>query len=162
MSHAGKLFASLAVQLADTVSSLQAHIYHAVKERSDIANLFLLNQWRELVIRPLMLIKSDKPSSPPSYLLIIDALDKCNNEGHVRTNLQLLAEARSLTTVRLRVFLISRLEVLIRHGIHAILQDDYKDFVLYNIQPTIINYNISIFLEHHLEIIGQEWTLGSE
>jgi hypothetical protein len=81
----------------------------------------LLDQWRELVIRPLKLVKSDKPSSQSSYLLIIDVLDECNNDDHIRTILQLLAEARSSTAVRLRVFLISRPEVLIRHGIRAIL-----------------------------------------
>ena len=125
MSHAGKLFTSLAVQLADTVPSLQTHICDAVRERSDIANLSLLEQWRELVIRPLKLVKLDKPLSPSSYMFIIDALDKCDNEGHVRTILQLLAEARLLTTVRLRVFLTSRPEVPIRHGIRAIPQTEH-------------------------------------
>jgi hypothetical protein len=162
VSHAGKLFTSLAVQLADAVPSLQTHICDAVRERSDIANLSLLDQWRELVTRPLKLVKSDKPSSLSSYLLIIDALDECDNEGHVRTILQLLAEVRSLSTVRLRVFLTSRPEVPIRHGIRAIPQAEHQDFVLHDIQPAIINHDISLFLEHHLGIIGQEWTLGSE
>jgi len=162
VSHAGKLFTSLAVQLADAVPSLQAHIYHAVRERSNIANLSLLDQWRELVINPLKLVKSDKPLFPSSYLLIIDALDECDNEVHVRTILKLLAEARSLTTLRLRVFLTSRPEVPIRHGIRAIPQAEHQDFVLHDIQPVIINHDISVFLEHHLRIIGQEWSLGSE
>jgi hypothetical protein len=162
VSHAGKLFTSLAVQLADAVPSVQTHICDAVRERSDITNLSLLDQWRELVIRPLKLVKSDKPSSPSSYLLIIDALDECDNEGHVRTILQLLAEARSLTTVILRVFLTSRPEVPIRYGIRAIPQAEHQDFVLHDIQPAIINHDISLFLEHHLGTIGQEWTLGSE
>ncbi|KAH6699976.1 heterokaryon incompatibility protein-domain-containing protein, partial [Leptodontidium sp. MPI-SDFR-AT-0119] len=162
VSHAGKFFTSLAVQLAEAVPSLQTHICDAVTERSDIANLSLLDQWRELVIRPLKLVKSDKPSSPSSYLLIIDALDECDNEGHVRTILQLLAEARSLTTVRLRVFLTSRPEVPIRHGIRAIPQAEHQDFVLHDIQPAIINHDISLFLEHRLGIIGQEWTFGPE
>jgi hypothetical protein len=85
VSHAGKFFTSLAVQLADAVPSLQAYICDAVRERSDIANLFLLDQWRELVIRPLKLVQSDKPLSPSSYLLIIDASNKCDNKGYIRT-----------------------------------------------------------------------------
>jgi hypothetical protein len=162
VSHASKLFTSLAVQLADAVPSLQTHICDAVRERSDIANMSLLDQWRELVIRPLKLVKSDKSSSLSSYLLIIDALDECDNDSHVRTILQLLAEARSLSTVRLRVFLTSRPEVPIRHGIRAIPQDERQDFVLHDIQLAIINHDITLFLEYHLGIIGQEWTLGSE
>ncbi|PVH69237.1 hypothetical protein DL98DRAFT_522304 [Cadophora sp. DSE1049] len=162
VSHASKLFTSLAVQLANAVPSLQTHICDAVRERSDIANLSLLDQWRELIIHPLKLVKPDKPSSLSSYLLIIDALDECDNDGHIRIILQLLAEARSLTTVRLRVFLTSRPEVPIRHGIRAIPQAEHQDFVLHDIQRAIINRDISVFLEHHLGIIGQEWTFGSE
>ena len=92
-------------------------------------------------------------------MLIIDALDECDNENHIRTILQLLAEARSLTTVRLRVFLTSRPEIPIRHGIRAIPQAEHQDFVLHSIQPTIVNHDISLFLEYNLGIIGQEWTL---
>ncbi|KAH7305384.1 heterokaryon incompatibility protein-domain-containing protein [Rhexocercosporidium sp. MPI-PUGE-AT-0058] len=160
ISHTGKFFTSLAIQLASAVPSLQTHICNAIRERSNIANLSLLDQWRELVIRPLKLVKSDKPSPPSSYLLIINALNKYNNNSHVRTILQLLAKARSLTTVRLRVFLTSRPEVPIRHGIRAIPQAEHQDFVLHNIQPMVINHNISLFLKYNLGIIGQEWTLG--
>ncbi|KAH6714481.1 hypothetical protein BKA61DRAFT_481535, partial [Leptodontidium sp. MPI-SDFR-AT-0119] len=53
VSYAGKFFTSLAVQLAEAASSLQTHICDTVTERSDIANLSLLDQWLELVIRPL-------------------------------------------------------------------------------------------------------------
>ncbi|KAG4437673.1 hypothetical protein IFR05_006835 [Cadophora sp. M221] len=162
VSHAGKFFTSLAVQLANAVPSLRTHICDTVRKRSNIASLSLLDQWRELVIRPLKLVKLDEPSSSSSYLLIIDALDECDNEGHVRTIIQLLAEARSLTTVRLQVFLTSRPEVPIRHSICAIPQSEHQDFVLHDIQPAIINYDISLFLGHHLGIIGQEWTLGSK
>lgn len=162
MSHAGKFFTSLAVQLADVVPSLQAHICDAVKERSNIANLSLLDQWRELVIRPLKLIKSDEPLSPSSYLLIVDALDECNNEGHIRTILQLLAEVRSLTAIRLRVFLTSRPDVPIRHSIRAIPQAEHEDFVLHDIQPSIVDHDISLFLEYNLGKFRQEWTLGSD
>ena len=96
-----------------------------MQKQSDIANLSLLDQWRELIICPLKLIESDKYSSLSSYLLIIDALNKYDNEGHVYLIIQLLAEARSLTTVRLRVFLTSRPEVPIRHSIHAIPQAEH-------------------------------------
>jgi hypothetical protein len=160
VGHAGKFFTSIAVQLAYNAPSLRRYISEAAEEQIDITNHSLRDQWRQLVIRPLL--RSDKRLSPSSYLLIVDALDECDNEDHIRTILQLLAEARSLITVRLRVFLISRPEVPIRHGIRAIPQAEHKDFVLHNIQPMIIDHNISLFLEYHLGIIGQEWTLGAE
>jgi hypothetical protein len=158
VSHAGKFFTSIAVQLAYNAPSFRRYISEAVKEQIDIANHSLHDQWRHLVLRPLS--KLDKRLSPSFYLLIVDALDECDNEGHIQSILQLLAEARSLTTVRLRVFLTSRPEVPIRHMMHRIPQAEHQDFVLHNIQPAIVNYDISLFLKHNLQIIGQEWALG--
>jgi hypothetical protein len=66
-----------------------------------------------------------------------------------------------LKTVRLRVFLTSRPEIPIRHGIYRIPQAEHQDFVLQNIPPAIINHDISLFLEYNLGIIRQEWTLGA-
>ena len=155
MSHAGKFFTSLAVQLACTVPSLQTHIRDAVRERSDIANLSLLDQWRQLILVPLSRQKSHQ-----SYVLVIDALDECEGEKNVQIILGLLAEARSLKTVRLRIFLTSRPEIPILHGIYHILQAEHQDFILHNVPPTIVNHDISLFLEHNLGIIRREWTLG--
>jgi hypothetical protein len=58
--------------------------------------------------------------------------------------------------------LTSRPEVPIRHGIRAIPQAEYQDFVHHDIRPAIINHDISIFLKYRLGIIGQERTLGPE
>ncbi|PMD60663.1 uncharacterized protein K444DRAFT_496797, partial [Hyaloscypha bicolor E] len=108
----------------------------------------LRNQWHQLVLCPLS--RLDSISSPSSYVLIVDALDKCDGEGDIRIILQLLTEARMLKTVRLRVFLTSRPEIPIRQGMYRIPQSEHQDFVLQNIPSTIINYDISIFLEHNL------------
>ena len=106
-------------------------------------------------------ISNLQSESCQSYILIIDALDECEDNKDVRIILQLLAEARSLT-VRLRVFLTSRPEIPIRHGIYHIPQAEHQDFILHNVPPTIVNHDISLFLEHNLGIIRQEWTLGAD
>ncbi|KAF2631393.1 hypothetical protein BU25DRAFT_454846 [Macroventuria anomochaeta] len=62
----------------------------------------------------------------------------------------------SLTGVRLRVFLTSRPEVPIRHGFGQVSDTEHKDVVLHNILPSIIDHDISTFLEHHLRFIVKE------
>jgi hypothetical protein len=94
-------------------------------------------------------------------VLIVDALDECDKEEHIWIILQLLAEARTLKTVRLQVFLTSRPEIPIRQGMYRIPQSEHQDFVLQNIPSEIINHDISLFLEHNLREIGQEWTLAA-
>jgi hypothetical protein len=89
-------------------------------------------------------------------VIIVDALDECDSEDDIRMILQLLTEARTLKTVRLRVFLTSRPEIPIRHGFCHISEAGHEDFVLHNISPVIVNHDISIFLEYNLEAIRQE------
>ena len=146
------------MQLANSIPSLRTHVYDAVRERSDITSLSLFDQWRQLVLGPLSRLER----SHQSYIFVIDALDECEGDNNVRIILELLAEARSLKTVRLRVFLTSRPEIPIRHGIHRIPQAEHQDFILHNVPLTIVNYDISLFLEYNLRTIRQEWSLGAD
>ncbi|KAG9232931.1 putative wd40 protein [Amylocarpus encephaloides] len=157
VSNAGKFFTSLAVQLTFNVPSLRQYILEAVTKRSDIASLSLSEQWRQLVLSPLSILQSE---SCQSYILVVDALDECEDDKDVRTILRLLAEARSLTTVRLRVFLTSRPENQIRYCIDYDIQSDHQDFELHSVSSTIVNHDISLFLEYNLGNIGQELALG--
>jgi hypothetical protein len=152
-------FTSLAVQLTFNVPYLRQYVCEAVTKRSDIASLSLSEQWRQLVLSPLSNLQS---GSYQSYILVVDALDECDNENDVRIILELLAETRSLTTVRLRVFLTSRPEISIRYSMHDIPQAEHQDFVLHNVPSTIVNHDISLFLEYNLRKIRQKWALGED
>ncbi|KAH9203237.1 hypothetical protein DL95DRAFT_529729 [Leptodontidium sp. 2 PMI_412] len=135
------------------------YILDAISKNENIASQSLSDQWRQLILRPLS--KLDSHNSQLCCILIIDALDECDNEDHIRTILQLLAESRLLRRVQLRVFLTSRPEIPIRHGICTIPQGEHQDFVLHNIQPSIVDHDISLFLEYNLGRIRQEWNLGA-
>ena len=153
VGHAGKFFTTIASQLAKRSPSLKISICKAVAKNSDIQNQSLRDQWRQLILHPLLLLPEHP--SPSSYLLVVDALDECEGENNIRTILQLLAEASS-TTVPLRIFLTSRPEIVIRHGFYQIPEAEHRDFVLHNISPSIIDRDIWIFLEYNLRLIGQE------
>ncbi|KAF4631213.1 hypothetical protein G7Y89_g6927 [Cudoniella acicularis] len=98
---------------------------------------------------------------PPTIIVVIDALDECDDENNIRILLCLLAEARSLESVRLRVFLTSRPEIPIRHGFYQMPDAEHQDYVLHNISPSTVNRDITIFLEHNLRLIGQERSLDA-
>lgn len=95
------------------------------------------------------------------YVLVVDALDECDNDDDIRIILRLLANVRSLERVQLRVFLISRPEIPIRRGIYQISDKGHQEFVLYNISPSIIGHDIAIFLEYNLKYIRQERSLNA-
>jgi len=72
-----------------SLSQIPCYICDAVVERRNVANLSLLDQWRQLVLGPLSRLEQ----SHQSYVLIIDALDECEGDENVWIILQLLAEA---------------------------------------------------------------------
>ena len=147
------------MQLASSVPALLRNICDAIAERSDIASHSLRDQWHHLVLRPLL--KLDANGCQSSYILVVDALDECDDDNIIRIILRLLADARSLQTVRLRIFLTSRPELPIRYGFCQIPDAEHQDFVLHSISPSIIDHDIRIFLEHNLRLIGQERSLDS-
>jgi hypothetical protein len=160
VSHAGKFFTSIALQLANNIPSLRHYICDAISNHKDIASQSFRDQWSQLILFPLSKLGSGSSSS--SYVLVIDALDECDKDEHIRMILLLLAEARTLKTARLRVFLTSRPEIPIRHGFYQMPNSEHQDFVLHNVPPTIVNHDISLFLEYKLGIIRQECTLGAD
>ena len=151
------------MQLARNAQPLQRGICDAIAERNDIAGQSLRDQWNQLIIRPMSNLSGD--SCPSSYIIVIDALDEClderDDDSHIQIILQLLAEARSLKMVQLRVFLTSRPEIPIRHGFCQMSKAEHQDFVLHNISPSIVDHDIYIFLGYNLELIRQKGFLDN-
>src|SRR2546423_1881685 len=142
VSHARKFFTSIAIQLADKSSSLKLYICGAIGKHSDIGYQTLRDQWHQLILEPLSKLDSNFSDQP--LLIVVDALDECDDENDIRAILQLFTEARSLRNVQLRVIMTSRPEIPIRHGFYQIQDAEHHDFILHNISPSIIDHDISI------------------
>lgn len=84
---------------------------------------------------------------------MVDALDECDSEKDIRLILQLLAEAKTLETVRLKFFVTSRPA---RFGLYGILMVERQDCILHNISEPVIQHDISLFLRHELGIIRRK------
>jgi hypothetical protein len=156
---ARKFATSIALQLASRSPLLEKYICESVRQQKDIANQSLADQWRQLVLLPLSRLHSTDCRS--LYLLVVDALDECDSDSDIRVIVQLLAEARSLEMVRLRVVLTSRPEIPIRYGFRHLPNNEHQAFVLHDISPSIIDHDISIFLEHNFRIICHEYCLDA-
>jgi NACHT domain-containing protein len=154
VGHSRKFFTTIAMQLAHKSQYLQQHISDALRKNNDIVTQSLGDQWRQLVFGPLL--KLSGSSYPSFYVVVIDALDECDNDEDIQTIVKLLAEVQRLRTVRLRVLLTSRPEVPIRHGFYQISDTEHQDFVLHHISPSIVDHDITIFLKYNLELIGKK------
>ena len=158
-SYADKFVTSVAFQLAQNVPSLRRYIRGAISERTDIINQSLRDQWHQLVLDPLSKLNID--SRLPSLILVVDALDECDNKNHIRIILQLLAETRSFNPIQLRFLITSRPETPIEYGFYRIPKTEHQDFVLQDISSSIIVNDLTIFLEHNLGLIRDEYALDA-
>ena len=156
LGHAGKFFTSLAAQLTTSLPFIRPYIYKVIEEIPDIFQRCLADQWKYLILQPLTNDLKKVTLLSKVFILVIDALDECEGDDDIRLILRLLAELKTLDAVRLRVFITSRPETPIRFGFRTMPGAAHQDFVLHNISPSIIQHDISIFLQHKLENTRRE------
>jgi len=160
LGSASKIFTTFARQLAELSPSLQRYIREVVCESSNVDNLGLQDQWQKLILQPLS--RLDEGTFPLPLVLVIDALDECENEDDVQLLLQVLAKASKSRPVQLRILITSRPETPIQNGMSDIPTTSHQDFILHSIPPTVVDHDISLFLARELERIRQRCglTLG--
>ena len=151
LSNANKLVTTLARHLASRVPSVRRYICEAIMEQEDIMEHSIEDQWKKLIINPLSKLNSDSPLS--IILLVVDALDECDSERDIRVILKILTTARSLSNIRLRIFITSRPDLLIRHGFR---KTEHKVFVLNEISSNLVDRDLSAFFENNFSTIREE------
>lgn len=154
-----KLFTTLATQLATISPTFRSGLCAAISQSSSISDIGLYDQWERLIIQPLSRIESG--SFPLPLVFVIDALDECDREDDVGAIIQLFATCRSLQNVRIRIFITSRPETPIRHGIHQLPGASHEDFVLHHLSPSIVERDISLFLRDRLEMVRIKYNLAA-
>ena len=158
LGGAAKFFTTLATQLANTVPGLKPHVVKAIIDNPDIFQRGRSEQWKVLILQPLLQLGQESPPLRP-IILVIDALDECEDEDDARLILRLFSQARGLNAqaIRMRIFITSRPETPIRLGFkNDIPASEHQDFILHHISPPTIQHDITVFLRHELEIIRRE------
>ncbi|KAI5856232.1 WD40-repeat-containing domain protein [Tricharina praecox] len=155
LARASRFFTTIAYQLAR--SGLAPAVREAICAYPDIPRKNMSEQWKHLILEPL-----SQPSQMQSLILVIDALDECDDEADVEQILGLLSQAKSLTPVRLRIFVTSRPETPVRYGFQDIQEATRQEFVLHNVANAIIDQDIYVFLLHELSRIQKRRRLSNE
>ncbi|OTA95499.1 hypothetical protein M434DRAFT_393726 [Hypoxylon sp. CO27-5] len=154
LSNANKFVTSLARQLATRVPLARRYICEAIMEQDDVVDYSLRDQWEQLIINPLSKLNTESPQS--TILFVVDALDECESEKDIGIILRALTTARSLNNIRLRIFITSRPEILLRYAFRKILEVDHEVFVLHEISPSLVDRDLSIFFEDNFSVIREE------
>jgi hypothetical protein len=125
-SHAGLLFPTIARQLADLFPAIARAIAASLDQDSLLCDRYLSTQFDRLLLQPLR--KVDPISLPSAgVVLVIDALDECDNSESIRTTLLLLSKVEEITSIRLRIFVTSRPELPVELGFKDMSGDLHHD-----------------------------------
>jgi hypothetical protein len=142
------IFPTLAFQLAHKYPKFRLILVPLLRSNPDIAHESLYNQMKMLIAEPLS-------SSDISTVIVIDALDECKDEEPSSVILSVLG--RFVEKIpRVKFFITGRPESRIQTGFRLpLLKDVTSVFVLHNVQPSLINNDIRLFIKHELSNLAQ-------
>ncbi|KAL9620623.1 MAG: hypothetical protein Q9160_004877 [Pyrenula sp. 1 TL-2023] len=160
-ARANKFFTTIASQMISSIPQIMSAIRATLNEVPDISEKQMKDQFEKLLLQPLNLLKSDSPAGS-TIVVVIDALDECEQEEDIKTILNLLSQTQAIDTVRLRIFVTSRPELPIRLGFKRISQDIHQDIVLHEIAKDTIDHDISVFLRDELAKIRDKNLPGTD
>jgi len=146
------IFPTLAFQLAHNYPTFRSILIPLLQSNPDIVHESLCRQMEKLIVEPLRSV--DVP-----MVIVIDALDECKDEEPSSAILSVLG--RFVKQVpRVKFFITGRPEPRIKSGFRLpLLEDTTKVFVLHDVQPSLVDSDIQLFLEHKLSKLAQQHQL---
>jgi len=154
-SHAKLLFPTIARQLADLFPDVSRAIAASLDQDSLLCDRYLSTQFESLLLQPLQ--NADPDSLPStSIVVVIDALDECDNSKSIRTTLLLLSRVEAITSLRLRIFVTSRPELPVELGFEDMSGDLHHDIRLEEAQELSIAHDIRVFYNHEFTKIKKD------
>ncbi|KGO35946.1 NACHT nucleoside triphosphatase [Penicillium expansum] len=143
------------------IPQLEVGIQKAISDDPDIAGKSIREQFEKLLLQPVLSLKGSK-TQIPTMVIVIDALDECEDDNDIPVILQLLPLLGKSNAICLRVFLTSRPGVPMSRGFLKIAAEDYQDLILHEIPEAVTERDISLFLNHRLSQIKKERLLPTD
>ena len=142
------IFPTIAFQLAHKYPDFRSHLVSLLQSNPDVVDESLCNQMEKLIVEPLR-------SAVLSTVIVIDALDECKDEEPSSAILSVLG--RFVQQIpRVKFFITGRPEPRIKTGFRLPLLVDSTDvFVLHDVDPSLINNDIRLFLKHELSELSR-------
>jgi len=137
------IFPTLAFQLAHKYQEFRSVLVPLLQSDPDVVYESLYNQMRKLIVEPLRSV--DVPT-----VIVIDALDECVDDEPQSAILSVMGRlVEEIPNVKL--FITGRPEPRINSGFRLELLRPLTDvFVLHEVQSSLINNDIRLFLNHEL------------
>ena len=147
------IFPTLAFQLAHKYPQFRSCFVSLLRLNPDVVHESLYSQMQKLIVEPIR-------TTGVSTIIVIDALDECKDDEPSSAILSVLGRLVKQVP-RVKFFITGRPEPRIRTGFRLpLLVDSTNVFILHDVQPSLINSDIRLFLKHELSEVAQRRQLG--
>ncbi|KAL2199446.1 hypothetical protein P885DRAFT_75862 [Corynascus similis CBS 632.67] len=144
---------TIAAQLAEVSPQLRGHIADAAFVTHRVYRLGLYDQWERFTLQPLAQLS--KEVFPYPLVIVVDALDECDNDDDVSHLIRCLASASTVKQVNLRIYVTSMPDLPVNIGFGDISTHTHQDFILHDIEQSIVDQDLAIYYKHQLGRIAQ-------
>ncbi|KAI1182338.1 hypothetical protein F5B17DRAFT_435720 [Nemania serpens] len=156
-SSISKFFTTIAAQLIRREPALAVHVKDAIDADPAICDKKWSEQFEKLIFEPLLRIFSNDRKADV-LVIVIDALDECEQKENIEQIIRLLSRAKDLHLPRLRIFLTSRPESSVRRNFYLDpVKNTYQDLILHDIERSVIKSDLSVYFKYKLSEIRKEY-----
>ncbi|KAF7502845.1 hypothetical protein GJ744_005000 [Endocarpon pusillum] len=152
-----RFFPTIIRQLTKKIVGLDALVANIIDSDPFIFDKAIAEQFRRLVLQPLQ-DSSINGANLCTLIVVVDALDECENEKNIRLILELWSQLLQITKINLRLFLTSRYEPSIWPVFQNMSVDIFRDIDLVDAVPlSTIRHDLSIYLNDSLASIRKDY-----
>ncbi|KDN45435.1 hypothetical protein RSAG8_05022, partial [Rhizoctonia solani AG-8 WAC10335] len=144
--EAKRIVPTIAYQFARRCTPFRSALCKALKEDPDISSGNISSQFELLLSRPLMKVKDRLPDN---LVIVVDALDECNDPHIVELFLNLLF--RSIVDLPIKFYVTSRPEPAIRNRMLSESERTRSILYLHEIEKSLVQADIELYLKEELE-----------
>ena len=158
-SSASRFFSTITRQLVLKISGLAAIVAEVIAQDRLIFDKALAEQFDKLIHQPLRQVDA-LADSHRTFIVVVDALDECDNERHIEGIIDLWSLLVHTSTIRLKLFLTSRPDLPVHLGFQNISAAIHKDIVLHDAVPqTTMQHDVLSFLKDAFGKIRDSYNL---
>ena len=160
LARTRKLIPTVVHQMAYQSPSFREYVTAVIMKNPSLGRTASCSaQYEKLLIQPLRDLRSAERKLHP-VIILIDALDECDDEREIRTLLQLLATTEDLSLLGLRIFVTSRPEIPVRLGFREMPDILFRSLALQDVPRSIVDGDIEMFVKDQLMNLRHERDLS--